>query len=179
MDIGDFVNWGTFIYWVFLAVVWGVKIWRGEATVHPMLRKLLASNVLMGMLVLVGVVGQGITVYLNYRASHFVPIDDLSISAYPIEGAPSQPLQVVKEQTFENESVPLDYHVYDHCTFIHSCLLYDGGPYQIQHSNFRDHVKVCVRVPQLKNYSDLMSELKMLRPAVRQADKSVMMTVPK
>jgi hypothetical protein len=173
------VNWGTFVYWVFLAVVWLVKIFRGKATVHPLLKKILASNVLMGVLVVVGMVGQGIALYVNYRGSHMVAIDDLSISAYPMESVPSQSLQVVKDQTFENESIPLDGHVYDHCTFINSCLLYDGGPYQIQHSNLRKHTRVCVRIPQLKNYSNLMDAMEMFRADVKHSSKSVMATAPR
>jgi hypothetical protein len=179
MDIGDVVNWGTFAYWVFLALVWGGKIWRGEATMHPLVKKMLASNVLMGALILVGVLGQGGTLYLDYTRNHVTSIDDLTISAYPIEGRPTQPFQLVKDQTFENESVPLDWHVYDHCVFINSCLLYDGGPYQIQHSSFRSHSKVCVRVPELKNYSDLMDGMKMYRSDIKRGTKSVMMTAPK
>jgi len=46
-------------------------------------------------------------------------------------------MKVVKDQTFENESVPLDGSINDRCVFVNSCRLYDGGPYQLQNTTFK------------------------------------------
>ncbi len=170
MDIGKIVNWATFLYWVFLALVWAARRWKGEATVHPVLKKLLASQTLMGVLILFGVLGQGATMYVNYRQAHPKLLESVTISAYP---SWPETLQIIPKQTFENESVPLDGHAYDHCTFINVCLLYDGGAYQLQDATFKEHWKICVKEPQLKNYMNLADALHLLRPNVSLLEKSV------
>jgi hypothetical protein len=119
-----------------------------------------------------GLVGSAGSIYINYTRDHEKILEDVTISAYP-EGS-TQTLQVVSGQTFENENIPLDGHVYDHCTFANVCLLYDGGAYQLQHVTFKDKWKVCVKEPALKNYMALVEAMHLTRPGTKQSRKSVL-----
>jgi hypothetical protein len=122
------------------------------------------------VIISLGLVLSIVTQYLTYTYDHQTLIEDVTISAYQ-EGAQ---MKVIKDQTFENESVPLDGYIYDHCTFVNACLLYDGGPYQLQSATFKDHWKICVKEQPLKNYAELQRALRLFRRGVKHAEKSVL-----
>src|SRR6266436_1349475 len=172
MDLSDVVNWGTILTWTVAVILYIGRLIRGEAIMPKLLSNLLSSNLIIGFVIGLGLAGSIGSMYINYTRDHETLLGDVTISAYP-EGSAQQTLQVVFGQTFESENVPLDGHVYDHCTFINVCLLYDGGPYQLQHSTFKDHWKICVKEPPLKNYSSLAFALHLNRPNVKQTQKTV------
>ena len=173
MNVSDIVNWGTIGIWLVGFVLWIGRLLRGEVTMHPWLEKLLSSNGLLGVVIFAGLLSTGGMVYQNYRENHLGKLEDVTVTAYPPPGT-SQTMQVISGQTFENESLPLDGHVYDHCTFVNVCLLYDGGAYQLQHVTFKDHWKVCVKEPSLKNYDELEKAMHFIKPGVKSMQKSVL-----
>ena len=174
MDIGIITGWIQLAIWIVGTVLFLgrliVRRCRGEAVIPKWIGTILSSNVLFGGIIVVGLAASIVTQYLSYAYNHQTYLDDVTISAYR-DGAV---LKLVKEQTFENESVPLDGYNYDHCTFVNSCLLYDGGPYQLQSATFKDHWKVCVKDEPLKNYAALQTALRMYRTGVKHSSKSVM-----
>jgi len=110
--------------------------------------------------------------YLDHMRVHPGSLDDVTISAYP-DGTNQGTLQVVTNQTFEDQTVPLDGHIYDHCTFINACLLYEGGPYQLQHVTFINKWRTCSTTPALKNYLSLMFAMHLTNPYVKETNKSL------
>jgi hypothetical protein len=172
MDVSDVVNWGTILTWLAAIVLYIGQLIRGETKLPKWLSHFLSSNLIMGFVVGLGFVGSVGSMYINYGRDHEKLLTDVIISAYP-EGPAQQSLQVVSGQTFENENIPLDGHVYDHCTFVNVCLLYDGGPYQLQHATFKDHWKICVKELALKNYLSLALALHLTKPNVKQTQKTV------
>ena len=84
-------------------------------------------------------------------------------------------LSVIDHETFEdNSSVPLDGHIYKDCTFINSCLMYDGGAYRLENATFEGTVKVCARMPRLMNFEQLESDL---HPEHKPVEKKKMLPV--
>ena len=50
--------------------------------------------------------------------------------------------------------------------FINSCLIYYGGPYQLQNVTFKKHWTICVKDPSaLSNYSSLLYALDPMKPS--------------
>jgi hypothetical protein len=171
--VSTVVNWGTITGWVVAALLYAGRLLRGEAMIPPWLSRILSSNLIIGVVIGLGLLGSAGSLYLNYAQNHERLLEDVTISAYP-QGAAQQTLQVISGLTFENENIPLDGHVYDRCTFINVCLLYDGGAYELQHATFKDHWKICVKEPPLKNYSALSFALHLMRPKTAYAQKSVL-----
>jgi hypothetical protein len=116
MDVSDVVNWGTIVSWVVAFVLWMGRLLRGEVSMPVWLDKVFSSNGLIGVVVIAGLLSTGGMMYRNYVMNHERILEDVTISAYPPPGV-QQNLQVVSGQTFENDSIPLDGHIYDHCTF--------------------------------------------------------------
>jgi hypothetical protein len=173
MDIGTLTGWIQLAMWIIGALLFAARLLRGEAQLPGWLSKHLSSNGILGTVIGLGLALSATTIYLDYARDHEKLLQDVTISAYP-EGSGQQTLQLVSGQTFENENIPLDGHVYDHCTFTNVCLLYDGGAYQLQHATFKDHWKICVKEPQLKNYSSLEFALHLMRANRKQTQKSVL-----
>ena len=90
-----------------------------------------------------------------YEARHSKPNQlILNISAY--DPPYPAPLRVISDQTFEDQDVPLDGHIYENCTFKNICFMYDGGAYGIHNSTIKGNWKVCVKESTLKNYMALL-----------------------
>lgn len=178
MDIPNIVSWIQLAIWIigsFLFVLrLALRLAREEAQMpQQRLRKIFSSNTLIGIVIGLGLIGSAASIYLNYVRDHENVLEDVTIAAYP-EGSTQQTLKVVSGQNFENENVPLDGYVYDHCTFTNVCLLYDGGAYQLQHATFKEHWKICVKEAPLKNYSSLAFAMHLMRSSTKQTQKTVM-----
>jgi hypothetical protein len=171
MDTTTIATWVQLAIWLFAFVVYIVRLLKGEARMPHWIQQHVSLNVVLAVLIAIGILGNAVVLILDYRERHF--LEDVSVSAYPAPGV-SQNLAVVSNETFENENVPLDGRIFDHCTFVNVCLLYDGGAYQIQHSTFRDNWRVCVKEPALKNYSELALAMHLFRPETRRSGKSVL-----
>jgi hypothetical protein len=106
-----------------------------------------------------------ISIYLSsgYRAKSIKVTISAYVPAYPA------PMQVVKDQTFENTDVPLDGYDHDHDTFRNVCFLYMGGSYELQDVTLKEHWQICTRKDELKNYLDLMDAFRLLDPNRRQS----------
>jgi hypothetical protein len=170
MGIGDIVNYGTIATWAISAIVWTLKRARGQEPMPWPLSRASADHVLAIVIVL-GLISSAGQTYFNYTQNHESLLEDVTVSAYP-EGTNSSSLQVVREKTFENDSVPLDGYIYDHCTFTNACLMYEGGAYSIQHSTFNKHWRICVRQPPLKNLVDLGLALHQMCPGIKISEKT-------
>jgi hypothetical protein len=153
MDISNIVNWGTLAIWLFASVLYIIRVATGERTMHPWLKWALSSNIVLGAIIAMGLVTSCVTLYPTAARLFGWQSTTVTMSAYNPDV--NNPLKIVSGQTFENADVPLDGYSYNDCTFINSCLLYDGGAYQLQNATFKSHWKVCVRDPKLKNYNDL------------------------
>jgi len=153
-------------------LLWLGRLFRGEVTMHPWLQKALSSNVLIGIVVFAGLLSTGGVIYRDYRQMHDHLLEDVNVSGYPPPGV-TQNLIVIFGQTFEDQMIPLDGHVYDHCTFTNVCLTYDGSAYQIQHSTFKEHWKICLKEQPLNNYADLATALHLFRAGVIHTQKSM------
>ncbi len=84
----------------------------------------------------------------------------ITLSAY--QPLYPSPMVLVKDETFEDQDVPLDGYTYDHCTFINVCFRYDGQSYQLLNATLKQGGRVCVTDQRLKNLMDLMNSLKLL-----------------
>jgi hypothetical protein len=117
VDASDIVNWGTIILWVVAALLYAGRLLRGETVIPTWLSRLLSSNIIIGLVIGLGLVGSAVSMYLNYARNHEHLLEDVTISAYSERA--SQTLQVVSGKTFENENIPLDGHVYDQRGHLH------------------------------------------------------------
>jgi hypothetical protein len=150
MDISTVASWIQIVIWSLAFVLWIGRLLRGEATLHPWLKKAFSSNGLIGTVVVLGLVMSGISLYVNHKPSSLV----LNISAY--DPPYPAPLRVVSGQTFEDQDIQLDGFIYENCTFKNVCFVYDGSAYGIHNSTIKGSWKVCVKENTLKNYLALL-----------------------
>jgi hypothetical protein len=171
MDIGTLVSWIQVVIWVVAVGLWLGRIARGEKTMPLWLKRAFSSNGLVGIVIVLGLIMSGISLYMSHSASAIPDSITLNISAYN-PPYPS-PMRVVSDQTFEDQQVPLDGIVYQRCTFVNVCFLYSGNAYNLQDSTVKKHWKVCVRDGPLDNYSKLLGALDMLSPKVQHIEKTI------
>jgi len=171
MDIGVIESWIQAAIWVFAFVLWVGRISRGEAKMHPWLKRLLSSNGLIGTVVCLGLLMSAISLYMSYTVNAVPKSLTLNISAY--EPQYPAPMRVISNQTFEDQEIQLDGFIYQGCTFTNVCFLYDGGPYGLQNSTVKSHWKVCEKEQRLKNHADLMDALKMFSPKIEHTKKTI------
>ncbi len=171
MDASLLASWIQLIVWAVGVLVWGWKHVTGEVPMPAWIRAHLSFDKAMGAVVILGLLGSATSLYLNYQRDHPTILEDVTISAY-LEGG-NAPLAVIRDQTFENVDIPLDGHIYDHCTFINACLMYSGGAYQLQHATFKNHWRVCAAEPSLKNLLALQFALQQMRPITKFMKKTV------
>jgi hypothetical protein len=158
MDISDIVNWGTLFIWVVGGILYIADLARGGRQLHPWLKWLISSKVVLGLVILAGLIMSGFQLYPTLAREFGWQSVTVTISAY--NTGTNSSLKIISGQTFENADVPLDGYSYNECTFINSCLLYDGGPYQLQNSTFKKHWAVCVKEnSSLMSYSSLLFAL--------------------
>jgi len=96
----------------------------------------------------------------------------ITISAYQPQYP--APIQVVKDQKFEDQDIPLDGYDYDHVTFKNVCFLYDGGSYQLQSVTIQKPMHICVKDDRLKNYQALMRAFDFFDPRIDTTSRTVM-----
>jgi hypothetical protein len=171
MDIGIVVSWIQAAIWLLAVALWIGRIVRGEATMHPLLKRAFSSNGLIGTVVILGLIMSGISLYMSYSVNANPKSLTLNISAY--EPPYPAPMRVISDQKFEDQDVPLDGFIYQRCTFVNVCFIFDGGAYGLQESTVKNHWKVCVKDKRIQNYSDLMDALKMLSPKVYHIQKTL------
>lgn len=170
MDISLLVNWIQSAIWLVAVVIYLGRLASGETVMPQRLKTVFSSNAVIGTVIALGLIGSGVSLYPTIAIRLGWKSLTLNVSAYqPADG----PLTVISNQTFENADVPLDGHVYDHCRFINSCFLYDGGAYQLHNSVVINHWRVCVKDDRLKNFSQLMSALEMVDPRIKFTSKTV------
>ncbi len=165
MDISDIVNWGTLAIWFVSLALYILRLATGELTMHPLLKRILSSNVVLGVIIALGLTMSCITLYPKAARQFGWQSTTVTISAY--DANVNNPLKIVSGQTFEDADVPLDGYSYNDCTFINSCLLYKGGAYQLQNATFKSHWKVCVESGPLANYQALTFALDLAGSAKR------------
>ncbi len=68
MDIGSIVSWIQLAIWVFALIIGIAKLSRGEAKMHPWLRRTLASNWPVWTVIALGLMMSGISLYLLRKA---------------------------------------------------------------------------------------------------------------
>ncbi len=84
----------------------------------------------------------------------------ITISAY--QPVYPNPMLVIKDQAFEDQDVPLDGYLYDHCTFTNVCFRYEGQAYQLQNATLKKGGQVCVQDQRLKNLMELQQALRLM-----------------
>jgi hypothetical protein len=98
----------------------------------------------------------------------------LVVTISAAESPSNATLTVISNETFDdNSNVPLDGYVYRDCTFVNSCLMYDGGAYRLENATFKGHRKICVRSPRLKNLAQLMWDFDEIKPLFSPSKKTV------
>jgi hypothetical protein len=95
----------------------------------------------------------------------------LNISAYDPPHA--GPMNVISDQKFEDQDIPLDGFVYKNCSFKNVCFEYDGTSYILQNSTVQGSWKVCVKDSKLKNYLALMDATYGLSTKGRVTNKTI------
>lgn len=110
MDLSDVVNYGTVASWVFGAILFIGRIIesrkRGEPMTPAWLPKALASNVVLGLIITLGLVGSLTQAYLYYKHPKIVekivekPVDRVVERVVEKQvPCPSKPRQTAKTQT--------------------------------------------------------------------------------
>lgn len=134
MEIGNIVSWIQLGVWVLAVVYWIARIMTGKTQMHPLVKKTLSSNLLMGIIVILGLGLSVMSLYLNRRQIQPQPAQ--TQSAVP-DWSKYIPTKIVSGQTFRNETVVLDYIEYDDCTFYNVTLEYDGAtPIRLSDNSF-------------------------------------------
>ena len=66
MGISDVVNYGTVILWIVAAVIYVARLVRGEVVIPSLLSRILASSIILGVVIALGLIGSAAQVYLYY-----------------------------------------------------------------------------------------------------------------
>ncbi len=100
---------------------------------------------------LIAVIGSLAMSSLGWYESHHKP-DKLVVTLSAYQPVYPSPMQVVKDQTFQDQDVPLDGFDYDHVTFKNVCFNYLGGSYELQSVTLLDNWKICTSDPRMRNF---------------------------
>jgi hypothetical protein len=71
-DISDVVNYGTVASWVIGTILYIGRLAKGEAMIPKWLSRVLASNVVLGIIITLGLGGSAVQAYLNYQGPRVV-----------------------------------------------------------------------------------------------------------
>jgi len=140
-----------------LGVPWKEIFGKAKAAMHSPKREIFMVIALLGSLVMSSIGW--------YRSSHLLP-DSITLNISVYDPPYPAPIHVVSGKKFEDQDVPLDGYIYEQCTFKNTCFLYEGGAFGLHNSTVMNHWKVCVKDQRMKNYSQILEELKlMIRPS--------------
>jgi hypothetical protein len=170
MDMGNIVAWIQAGIWISALVLWLGRVLRGDSGMPGWIRRAGSSNKLIGAVVVLGLVMSGISLYVSYTVNAIPKPLMLNVSAY--DPPYPAPMRVISDRTFEDQDVPLDGFIYQRCTFVNVCFLFDGGAYGLQDSAVKNHWKVCAKDQRIRNCFDLMDAMKLLSPKLERAQKT-------
>jgi hypothetical protein len=82
MDISEIVNWGTLIAWVVGGILYVARLATGERQLHPWVKWLFSSNIVLGLIILAGLVMSGAQLYPTMAREFGWQSITVTISAY-------------------------------------------------------------------------------------------------
>jgi len=176
MDIGKIVSWIQTAIWLFAAAVFVIKLVRGESKIHPWLKWALSSNGLLRIVIVLGLILSGFSLYLSYH-----PKSGMNLKATADAWATYRYEYVIGRHFF-NEAVVLDGKHFSGCTFENVTFIYQGkGPVQVVDSRLIRHPDSVVKWHTdnilVQQTARIMKGLGQLPPGYR--DEEVPLEIPK
>jgi len=115
MDIQTITSWAQLVWWIVAIAVWIFRFMRRkwglpQARVLSMITKHVSFNKILITIVIIGLLGSGFSLYLNYSEKY--------------DARPS--FITVSNKEFINEKIPLDGYEYKDCTFTNVTFVFNG-----------------------------------------------------
>ena len=97
---------------------------------------LFASNRILGITVIVGLLLSALSLYLNYRKPQTPKVVEKVVEKpYHFEWHGDQPFDYIANHSYENQTVPLDGKSYRFCVFHNVSFLFNGtAPFEFDHN---------------------------------------------
>jgi hypothetical protein len=155
MDVGTFVGWIQLAIWVVGILIGIGRIVSGKKQMPRWLTKLVASNVLIGIVVCSGFALSIVQLHrqLTYEC---VKISDLDGRTFPINS-----LERVEGQNFNSETVEVDGKYFEDCTFTNATLLLHGKRTEaFYHATWNGSTTVMTDNPIIATYLEMLIAFK-------------------
>jgi hypothetical protein len=168
MSIGDITGWIQLGVWIMGGLVWFYR--HRQQGQKQWIAWILKNDWVLFAIIALGLIISAIPVI--DQISNWAGLDAATITAASrfVVGADTK-LAVISNETFQDQDVPLDGYMYDHCTFINVCMVYRGGNYRLESVNLRKHWKVCVVDQTLQNLHDFYHQLNFFKDRIKDSKK--------
>lgn len=160
MDIGTVVSWIQLGMWLLATVLFIGRLVRGEVKMSPRLKNIASSNLLIGVVILLGIVGSGASLYVNYTRNHFVDVSDID---------PHKDLEFVERKTFINETIEVDGKYFQHCVFRNVHFVFHGRKtFGLEDNGFAETIAISTDDPKLSAFGELIAKFHTLDASTTQ-----------